>query len=148
MSMPAFVVVAAGAVVRDGRYVMIVRGLNETQAPGKLGFPGGKVERTDGPDQVLEQALRREIAEEVGLEIDQETLYLESAAFTMDAGEPAVWVVFLCRYRGTGGPVSESDEDDSAAWMTPSEIAAHPRAPEWVPATIERAEWLRAQVGW
>jgi 8-oxo-dGTP pyrophosphatase MutT (NUDIX family) len=146
--MPAFVVAADGAVVRDGRYLMIVRGLNDTQAPGVLAFLGGKVERTDGPDQVLEQTLRREIAEEVGLEIDQETFYLESAAFTMDTGEPAVWVVFLCRYRGTGEPVSESIEVDSAAWMTPSEIAAHPRVPDWVPATIERAERLRAKVGW
>ena len=148
MSMPAFVVVAEGAVVRDGRYLMIVRGLNETQAPGMLAFPGGKVERTDGPDQVLEQAVRREIAEEVGLEIDQETLYLESASFTMDTGEPAVWVVFLCRYRGTGEPVSESHEVDTAGWMTVPEIVTHPRAPDWMPATIDRAERLRAQVGW
>jgi 8-oxo-dGTP pyrophosphatase MutT (NUDIX family) len=148
MSRPAFVVVVHGAIVRDGRYLMIVRALDEEQAPGALGFPGGKVERTDGPDQVLEQTLRREVAEEVGLEIAQETFYLESAAFTMDTGEPAVSVVFLCQYRGTGEPVSESDEVDSASWMTPSEVVADPRAPEWMPATIERAERLRGQVGW
>jgi len=33
MNRSAFVVVVDGAVVRDGRYLMIVRGLNETQPP-------------------------------------------------------------------------------------------------------------------
>jgi NADH pyrophosphatase NudC (nudix superfamily) len=111
---------------------MIVLGMNETQTPGMLSLPVGKVERTAGPDHVLEQALRREIAEEVGISVDQAMLYLQSAAFTMD----------------TTDPVSESAEVDSAAWRTIPEIVAHPRAPEWMATTIARAERLRSRVGW
>ena len=56
-----------GAVYKDGRYLMIVRGKDSSHAPGTLSFPGGKLEEDDGPEHALESALRREITEEAGL---------------------------------------------------------------------------------
>ena len=81
------------AVSRDGRCLMIVRGQGVKQAPGVLAFPGGKVEIGDGPDSVLEAAVRREVGEETGVTVAPELKYVRSSTFTMDDGTPVVDVL-------------------------------------------------------
>jgi 8-oxo-dGTP diphosphatase len=58
--------VAAGLIVRDGRY-LIARRKAGTHLAGLWEFPGGKRE----PGETLEDCLRREAREELGIEIDQ-----------------------------------------------------------------------------
>ena len=48
---------------------MILRGEEEGHAAGTLSMPGGKVELNEIGNDVLEIALKREIREEVGLEV-------------------------------------------------------------------------------
>jgi len=125
-----------GAIVKDGRYLMVVRG-EEEYAPGGLNFPGGKVEGTDNLDDILEETLRREIAEEVGLEVQDEMVYVRSSAFLAE-GDPVVDVVFLCHYKvGT-----------AVRWMTASEAIAHPETPPWTRLSLELAERKRLEKGW
>ena len=57
-------VVVAGAIERDGRY-LAARRTRPEWAAGRWEFPGGKVE----PSESDEQALVREIREELGVEI-------------------------------------------------------------------------------
>ena len=85
-----FVVNAQCAVSRAGCYLMIVRGEGVRQAPGVLAFPGGKVEVVDGPDSVLEAAVRREVREETAVIIAPELKCVRSANFTMADGTPVV----------------------------------------------------------
>lgn len=92
-----YIVNVEGAIVKDGRYLMVVRG-EEEYAPGGLNFPGGKVEGAGNIDDILEETLRREIAEEVDLEVHDEMAYVRSSAFVAE-GEPVVDVVFLCRWK-------------------------------------------------
>ena len=103
----SFVVNTQCAVVRNGRYLMIVRGEREMHAPGELGFPGGKVEVADGPDRILESAVRREVLEET---------------FTMTNGTAVVDVLFLGGHL-TGEPHMELRSPPScgtsAAWHSP-----------------------------
>lgn len=61
--------VAVGVIVRQGR-VLIARRPNHVHQGGLLEFPGGKVE----PEETVQAALVREIAEEIGLEIPQGSL--------------------------------------------------------------------------
>ena len=89
-----FVVNVEGAIERNGRYLMIVRGPGESHAPGALSFPGGKVEPTDEAENELESTLRREISEEVGVE----------CAF------PVPHQVRNAIRRQRGGPVSPLDD--------------------------------------
>jgi 8-oxo-dGTP pyrophosphatase MutT (NUDIX family) len=126
------VVNVEGAVERNGRYLMIVRGPNVSHAPGALSFPGGKVEPADGPVNALESAVRREIREEVAVEIDKSLTYIESRLFDLDDGRKALNVVFLCRYK-SGIPDADSDEVESVSWITPDQILAE--APPWFRAT-------------
>lgn len=59
------VVVTAAIAQRNGM-VLIARRLNKGRLPGKWEFPGGKAETGEG----LEQCLKREIKEELDVEIN------------------------------------------------------------------------------
>ena len=61
---PAVVQVAAGLIFRDGRY-LIARRKAGTHLGGLWEFPGGKCERGES----LEDCLRRELREELGIDI-------------------------------------------------------------------------------
>ena len=138
-----FVVNTQCAVRRDGRYLMIVRGEGVAQAPGVTAFPGGTVEVGDGPDGVLEAAVRREVGEETGVTIAPELKYVRSVNFTMDDGTPVVDVLFLGAYR-TGEPaITEPDEVADIRWMTAAEILAHESTPPWLRSDIELVEAAR-----
>jgi len=141
-----YIVNVEGAIVKDGRYLMIVRGAEE-YAPGGLSFPGGKVEGASKADDVLEETLRREIAEEVGLEVHYEMAYVRSSAFVAE-GDPVVDVVFLCRYKAGTAVAADPAEVAAVRWMTLGEALAHPETPPWTRHSLELAEKKRIERGW
>lgn len=150
-----YIVNVEGAVVRGGRYLMVVRGEAE-YAPGGLSFPGGKVEGVGRTADVLEETLRREIGEEVGVEVHAEMTYLRSSALVAE-GDPVVDVVFLCRWKsGEATAADAAAESPSAAkgevaavrWMTAAEAIAHPETPPWTRLSLQLAERVRLERGW
>ena len=141
-----YIVNVEGAIVKAGRYLMVVRG-EEEYAPGGLNFPGGKVEGADNADDVLEETLRREIAEEVGLEIHDEMFYVRSSAFVAE-GDPVVDVVFLCRYRSGTAFAADPGEVAAVRWMPLAEAIAHPETPPCARLSLELAEKVRLEKGW
>ncbi|MFN2228094.1 MAG: NUDIX hydrolase [Anaerolineae bacterium] len=142
----AYIVNVEGAVVKDGQYLMVVRSEQE-YAPGGLNFPGGKVEGVSSLDDVLEETLRREIAEEVGLEVHDEMAYLRSSAFVAE-GDPVVDVVFLCRHKAGAAFVADPAEVAAVRWMTAAEVIDHPEIPPWTKLSLELAERVRHERGW
>src|SRR5687768_9279272 len=83
-------------VVRDDRYLMIVRGDGVSYGAGWLSFPGGKLD-WDGPcDDALEATARRELIEEAGIDLVPPLIYVKGHTFDAD-GEPVLDVVFLAR---------------------------------------------------
>ena len=89
----AFVVNVEGAVEKEGRYLMIVRGADVAHAPGALSFPGGKVDMR----------------------------YVESRRFDTDDGKQVLSVTFRCRYR-SGAPSADPAAVQAVRWMTPEQI--------------------------
>lgn len=148
MSEIYFIVNIEGAIWHGGRYLTIIRGAEESHAAGSLSFVGGKAE-ADTPQEnaIFENTLRREIREEVGLEVNQPT-YVESRMFTAEDGDPVINIVFLCRY--ASGVVTISDPGEVAAfvWLTPAEIRAHANTPPWVQDYLSSIEQVRLQLGW
>jgi 8-oxo-dGTP pyrophosphatase MutT (NUDIX family) len=132
----------------DGRYLMIVRGAGESHAPGALALPGGKVERAGVVRDIFEDTLRREIQEEVGVEVRPPFVYVESGAFIADDGDPVVDVLFLCRYASGEPVVTDEAEIAAVRWMAPEDILRHPQAPDWTQHSIELVEKKRQDLGW
>lgn len=148
MLLHQYIVNVEAIIVKDGRYLMVVRGAQESHAPGALSVPGGKVESAGDADNILEETVRREVREEVGIEIHDDLEYVESKSFIADGGEGVVDVVFLCRHR-SGEPVSaDSGEVGAIRWMTAAEVLEHSDTPGWTRQSIERAEQKRIARGW
>src|SRR6187551_3433349 len=97
---PRYIVNVEVAIVRDARFLMIVRGPGEMHAPDTLSLPGGKVEGEGQIEDILEVTARREAVEEVGVTLDATLAYVRSVAFVSDEGDPVVDIVFLGRYVG------------------------------------------------
>ena len=113
------------------------------QAPGVLAFPGGKVEVEDGPDSVLEAAVRREVQEETGVTVAPELDYVRSVNFTMDDGTAVVDVLFHGAYNAGEPAITAPEEVADIRWMTVDEILAHERTPPWLTSDVELVEALR-----
>jgi 8-oxo-dGTP pyrophosphatase MutT (NUDIX family) len=141
-----YIVNAEWAIVKDGCYLMVVRG-EEEHAPSGLNFPGGKVEGTGNLYDILEETLRREIVEEVGLEVHAEMAYLHSSAFLAE-GDPVVDVVFLCRYKAGTAIATDPGKVAAVRWMTAAEAIAHPEIAPWTRLSLELAEKVRLERGW
>lgn len=144
-----YIVNVEGVVYRkeDNRYLMMVRGEGEEYLPGALSFPGGKVEGAEFVDNVLEATVRREILEEVGVEVHDDITYVESHSFVGD-GEPCVDVVFLCRYKDGEALPGDPEEVESVAWMRYDEVLQNPDAPEWTKQSLKLAEAKRVILKW
>ena len=147
MPHPMHVVNTQGLIIRQGRYLMIVRGEFEEQDPGALSPPGGKAEHGDDETGILEATLRREVLEETGVTVG-EMAYIRSSRFRMDSGTPVIDAAFLCKYESGEAHPADLDEVDSVEWLTSEEILAHPRTQPWTHATVKAAEELRLELGW
>ncbi|MDQ2800410.1 MAG: NUDIX domain-containing protein, partial [Armatimonadota bacterium] len=134
-----FVVNVEGVIYDGDRYLMAVRSEEESHAGGTLAFAGGKVEHTDTAD-ALEETLRREIREEVGIEVD-DFVYVESHSF--GSAPPCLDVVFLCRYAGGVPSAVDPAEVSAAQWMTLAEVLAHPKTPPWIARSLRLADEKR-----
>lgn len=138
-----YIVNVEGAIVRDGRYLLIVRGAEESHAAGDLSLVGGKVEGIDALANALEETLRREIREEVGVEVDDEMIYLSSTRFTADDHDVVVDIVFLCHYQSGTPTIFDPGEVAEILWLTADEVKQHPKAQSWTRDYIQKAERAR-----
>lgn len=82
------VVNVEGAVVRDGEHLLVERAADEAHAGGLLAFPGGKVEPPPDGDASIEATVRRELSEEVGVEVGT-VEYVHSRTFRPTAARTA-----------------------------------------------------------
>lgn len=100
--------VTAGAVIMDERGRVLL--LNHVFRAGSgWGIPGGFIEKGEQP----EEALRRELREEVGLELERAEL-----AFVRTLNKPVqVEIIFRCRARRGEGQSRKSVEIKSAEWF-------------------------------
>ena len=116
-------VVATALLAPDGKVLMQQR-RQSAEHGGLWEFPGGKVE----PGESLEDSLRREILEELGIELAAGTL--KPLGFAADPGQPYVILLYTCgEWRGS--PVCLDGE--AIGWFTPEQVLALPMPPLDVP---------------
>ena len=118
-------VVITAIIVKDNKFLITRRSPNKKRFPGMWTVPGGKLETKDYVElpkttefywyNVLEQVLRREVAEEVGLEIDN-IEYITSLATVHQDGNPSLVISCIATY--VSGEVKlQQDETDDYKWV-------------------------------
>ena len=126
-------VVAAALTDGEGRVLLQRRPAGKPMA-GLWEFPGGKVERGEAP----EQALARELAEELGLDVRPDDCV--PFAFASVTSAPRHLVLLLYRvaiWTGTPQPLAAS----AITWLAPSAMHDLPMPPADLPlvAALARA---------
>ena len=126
---------------RDDTWLLVVRAPTVGYAPNKIGMIGGHVEVINPAADILEMTARREVAEEVGLDLAEVRLtYLESEFFVTDGGERQITVTFTALAPPGAEPfVNAPDELTEVGWWTLSDLEADTRCPSWLPPLIRRA---------
>jgi len=122
---PTLLVVAAALVRADGHVLLQQRPAGKAMA-GLWEFPGGKVE----PGERSEAALARELAEELGIAVDERAL--APAAFaSAELGERhLLLLLYLCRaWEGEPRALDAAD----LKWVRPAEMRILPMPPADVP---------------
>lgn len=118
-------IVITAIVVKDGKYLITKRSKNKKRFPGKWTVPGGHLETKDYSDlpkdtqyywyNVLEKVLRREVKEEVGIEI-KNIEYVTSLATIHSDGNPSLVISCLADYV-SGRVKLQKEETDDFAWV-------------------------------
>jgi mutator protein MutT len=111
--------VTAAVVRRDGQ-VLIARRLPSGPRGGLWEFPGGKVEPGESP----EEALRRELREELGVAVEVGPLLMR---VDHDYPDRAIRLVAYDCTLAAGDP--EPLECAEVSWVAPAELVTYPLAP-------------------
>lgn len=112
-------------IVKDNKYLIVRRSPNKKRFPGMWTVPGGKMETSDYLKlpkdtefywyNVLERTLRREIKEEVGIDLDN-IEYVTSLATVHADGSPSLVISCAADY-ASGESKLQAEENDQFAWV-------------------------------
>jgi 8-oxo-dGTP diphosphatase len=110
----SFTVVAAALIDGEGRILLQRRAEGRAMA-GLWEFPGGKVEAGERP----EEALARELEEELGVEVRPDALRPFAFASADNAGRHMLLLLFTCdAWHGSPRPL----DADALIWARPREM--------------------------
>lgn len=118
-------VVACALIDCDGRVLIAQRCSTGTMA-GLWEFPGGKVEKDESP----EQALVRELREELGIAVQEECLAPFSFASHAYPDFHLIMPLYVCR-RWEGEPCAK--EHQGLKWVHPARLNTFPMPPADLP---------------
>src|SRR3989339_1045418 len=113
-------IVSVVAVIRngDGKYLVLKRSPREIAYPSMWTLPGGKVEA----DETLEEALAKELKEEVGLILKQSKYYLKDKAFVRPDGQTVKVISFLCDVEDFNQIKFDENDFTEYKWVDVSEL--------------------------
>ena len=120
--------VVAAIIYKDGADFATQRGYGEFE--GMWEFPGGKIEAGES----CEDALKREIEEELGVDI-----VVGELLCTVQHTYPSFHLMLHCYMCNIASGVVELREHKSAQWLTPEMLDSV----QWLPADIEVVNILK-----
>jgi ADP-ribose pyrophosphatase YjhB (NUDIX family) len=129
-------VVAVMAVVQKGdKFLIAKRAGNDPQAGGQWSTPGGKVDMEKGFG-IIENELKREIMEEVGLEVEDKFVYLGSEGFTRVSGHHVIALIFLAKWKG--GEAKPLEHQEEIKWVTLKQLEEMKDLPDYMQNRIKQ----------
>lgn len=114
-------VIVNGVVVNsEGKVLIAQRSTEEGHEGGKWSIPGGKIESSGEEHNILLKNIKREILEEVGVEINDDIKLVHDNTFTRSNGDDVLALVFLCRYKT--GEAKPLEDTINVKWISREEI--------------------------
>jgi len=132
--MQKFVAVVECAIEFDGK-ILLIRRPNGVHAGGLLSFPGGKVECFDGGKNtdILINTVKREILEEVGLDLIDPIHFVTSSYFKESDTVDVLDMIFYCNIENSRAEVIPSyREVPEYFWLTIEEALTHNKTEDWL----------------
>jgi 8-oxo-dGTP diphosphatase len=127
------IVITAMIANAEGRFLVIRRSDSKKRFPGRWTVPGGRLETADFTSlpkdtaeywyNVLERTLRREVEEEVGIQI-RHIEYVTSLATVHADGSPSLVISCLAEYE-SGEVTLQLEEADQFAWINLEEAKGY-----------------------
>lgn len=117
------------AIITDGERILATqRGYGAFK--GMWEFPGGKIEAGEMPEQALQREIKEELQLEIAIQRFVSEVHYEYPDFILNMD------CYLCNI--VGGKMSLI-EHQAAVWLTPEQLTTV----EWLPADVELVEQLR-----
>lgn len=138
-----YIVNVEAAIYKIDQWLIVKRSDVEEHAGGTLALVGGKVEVTNVSNDILENTLKREILEEIGIEVYDEMRYVKSSFFVTQDGQPVIDIVFLCKYKSGDPKVLDPNELSLVEWMSAQEILNNKTIPIWTKDSIAKAQSIK-----
>lgn len=119
--------VVVAAVIHDGhgRFLLAQRHARDEHQPGFWAIPAGHTEEVSNSLDSLEENLKREVLEEIGVKIRVES-YLDSHSWITDDYKK-ITIAFLCTIES--GEPRPLDETQEIKWIFPQELKGFNLAP-------------------
>ncbi len=115
---PLHVVFVEAWVKRGDKYLLAKRSSKDDQAAGKWAVPGGKVD-LELESNIVENSLKREVMEEVGIEVDN-FRFLTSRSFIRSSGHHVVALSFIVDSKS--GEAKPLEDQDEIRWVSIEEM--------------------------
>jgi 8-oxo-dGTP diphosphatase len=127
-SIKPLVVLVACLIERNGKYLIAQKASDDLTAPNKWATIGGKIESFGGEiKNIIQKTLKREVREEVGIEIEDEIKLFGNKYFIRPDGHPALALFFLAKWKsGEPKPLTETQ---AVKWVTPKEFDDYRKDP-------------------
>jgi len=112
-----------GCVIKlKGKILLLHRCDNKLEG-NKWGLPGGKVDKEDAD---IKKAILREVKEETGISLDEESLFFHRTFFVSHLGFSFYYHYFNSELKELPNLVIFESEHKSFAWVTPEEALEMP----------------------
>lgn len=137
--MPVFGVATKGVVFNPElkKYLVLKKSLAEDINPDTYEFPGGRLQF----GEELEEAVKREIKEETGLDVLTQRMFNAWTFTKKDKGFQLTGIDFLCITNQE--EIHLGEEHSRAEWLNVEEILNNKDYPGWLQQTISMAENFR-----
>lgn len=99
----------------DNKVLIAQRSLAENHEGGKWSIPGGKIESISEEHSVLLKNIKKEILEEVGIEIFDDVVLIYDNTFIRSNGDDVLALVFLCKYKS--GEAKSLEDTINVKWI-------------------------------